>query len=577
MSAVSSPLTSSGGATPPIGHSDMKHLDAARQILENARSHLLEQEAVVEKFKRMRKKEKGNTKESRELAAQNVEEAQMSYSQALDIFNTLQAEEKESLEKESLSSTDLAERLNQIEENAADDFLDHELLRREEDILDEVLEAPIVPISSILSAAVDRMLVDDIELNADATKVKEEEITHLLIIPARTKERGGVIEILDSDDEMDVDEKEGNKGEVNHVVIKTGPMKDEDEPGAMNLDDGFLASKLETEKPEQPKNEKPVKPKKATITSLQAEYTTLASHIEQMSACLEDSSLQEFVKDGVKQALLIASREREEINKRIEELRAKNLKSKKGKEKNKDEGDESGGDSDDSDTGPKRSPPVENRWFDGSMDDEEKRRLTDDALQALKAYLEAGTPIPFPIRRLLKLVPGVLPQCSYISRALALHILTTRNKKNACIFHSFKSSGRKLIQDNAGKFVVYGVPFKAGTLEENTPKGALTCGCNIEEGLMDFIFFKIATATSFHPKVIAVDDLKWDAIHSRYRTFITQAFVKATGIRVDHLYVGGEGEQFGSPEHMLGLVGRVVGKINASLPQELQVTLAAAQ
>ncbi|KAJ7755082.1 hypothetical protein DFH07DRAFT_773614 [Mycena maculata] len=215
---------------------------------------------------------------------------------------------------------------------------------------------------------------------------------------------------------------------------------------------------------------------------------------------------------------------------------------------------------------------IETRWMD-SFTDEEKATYKSTALEHIIQFQQKKTAIPWTIRCLLKLVPGLLPECSYISRELAVHILTNHEKRNSCIFHTLKSAGRQIFSDGNGKFSVQGVPFQQGSIEENRAKGSLSCGCTIDEALLEFMFFKNATASSFNPRITHSETLQGDILHSRHRTFIAQAFGRATRIRVDDLYVGGDGSNFGTPEHMLKLVGRILKKVNDGLPEDQVVGL----
>jgi hypothetical protein len=171
----------------------------------------------------------------------------------------------------------------------------------------------------------------------------------------------------------------------------------------------------------------------------------------------------------------------------------------------------------------------------------------------------------------MKLNSGFLPHCSYISKKLALHILMSRAGNNNCVFHTLKASGRAEVRDGKGKFVVNGVPFPTGTPDENEKKGALSCGCMIEEALLDFIFFKVAQAKSFNPNLMDRVDNMHQPLHPRDRTFLSQAF-KKTGLSIDDLYVN-DPAQFGSPQHMLFLMTKVLGSVNGHLPEEEQLEL----
>ncbi|KAJ7918120.1 hypothetical protein B0H13DRAFT_1993453 [Mycena leptocephala] len=329
------------------------------------------------------------------------------------------------------------------------------------------------------------------------------------------------------------------------IVIQAIPLDDQ---APMNLDDeNFIESKL-------------IRPKKKSIKDLQGEGANIDKQITEMRACVGAESLSESIKAGVQEVLEFKIQQKAKILKEIEQRQSKNKsKGKKAKKVKEDESEESDGKADSgSDNGAsqpaieskpaasdKVSNAIEVRWEE-SMDDDEKA-------------------IPFAHRRFLKIVPGVLPQCSYISRDLALHILKNRTGHDVCVFHTLKSSGYKDVRDGAGngKYVVMGVPFQKGPVNADRNPNTLYCGCNIDEALLDFMFYKVATAQSHNPGIVGEENLtRGDPLHSRHRTFLSQAFVKTTGIHVNDLYVGGNGDKFGGNEHMLQLLARVLESVN---------------
>ncbi|KAJ7773685.1 hypothetical protein DFH07DRAFT_952732 [Mycena maculata] len=382
--------------------------------------------------------------------------------------------------------------------------------------------------------------------------------------------------IVDSDN-MDVDDVNDSSKPAQSVSISTpvgvkSDKKTKEKLGEteMVLDDGFVESQIDT------------KPKKPTITSLSQEESLLNEKVESMNNFLtREENLEESVRSGIIQAISIINLQRISIASQIEKLRAKKKRGKAKKVAVEEEiaSNESEGEAYESDSGKGKkvegnatSHAIETRWMD-SLTDEEKATYKSTAREHINQFEQKKAPIPWPIRRLLKFVPEVLPECSYISKELAIHILTNREKRNACIFHSLKSAGRQICCDGNGKFSVQGVPFQKASIEENGAKGSLSCGCTIDEALLEFMFFKTATASSFNPRITHSETLQGDILHSRHRTFIAQAFGRATGIRVDDLYVGGDGSTFGTPEHMLKLVGKILEKVNSQLPEDRVVGL----
>lgn len=378
---------------------------------------------------------------------------------------------------------------------------------------------------------------------------------------------------------------------------------------AMHLDhDNFIEAQLaptHTVRSDKPKK------KTDTISSLTEDESAIAVKLTLLQAGLDDPTITEVLKEAIQQAMTAFTIQKLEVQAKLEKLRStrKQKKSKKVEKSgmrdiihmgsltkifsDSSEDDASDGEGD-NDSAPaslrQRSGEIHDvvvRWSE-SMSDKAKAEaqgathhtkvnyglLTSGAdlgLKHLQAYLHEGRSIPFMFKHLMKLVPEFLPRCSYISRELALHVLTNREKKNTCIFHSFKTAGRKYFCDNNGKTVVNGVPYQPGDLESNAKKDALTCGCLIAEGLLDFIFYKVAQAESYNPQLTTVEQLDGDPLHARHRTFLAQGFQK-TGLCINDLYVGEAGEFVGI-QHMLSLITRMVARINSQLPEGQQVVL----
>ncbi|KAJ7657005.1 hypothetical protein DFH06DRAFT_1132200 [Mycena polygramma] len=277
-----------------------------------------------------------------------------------------------------------------------------------------------------------------------------------------------------------------------------------------------------------------------------------------MQACLNEDDVKETVKDSIRGVIRIAEGQKNDLHLKIDQLREKR-KPKGNKPAKNEESDREDVDGSDHELPVKSDKPtsdphaIEILWWD--MDDEAKDKMAEDALSAVKGFVNHDKKIPSGLKRLLKLVPGVVPECSYISKKLALHIFLVRGEKsNPCVFHSLKSSGRLLQQDGNGKkYVVHGIPHERGTIERNAELNTLSCGCNIDEALMDFIFYKVWTAKSHHAELEKVETLHGEPMQTRFRTFITQALT-ATGIKLEDLYVGGMGEDFGTASHFVKLV-----------------------
>lgn len=88
--------------------------------------------------------------------------------------------------------------------------------------------------------------------------------------------------------------------------------------------------------------------------------------------------------------------------------------------------------------------------------------------------------------------------------------------------------------ETIGEFLVTGVPGPR-LLHPNIPEeGTMNCGCNEDEVLADFFFWKTWTVTSHATGV--TEGWKEQCLEPRTRAFVVQAFKEATGLSVDDLY-----------------------------------------
>jgi hypothetical protein len=97
---------------------------------------------------------------------------------------------------------------------------------------------------------------------------------------------------------------------------------------------------------------------------------------------------------------------------------------------------------------------------------------------------------------------------------------------------------------------------KETTKQANLQVCALSCGCDVDEALMDFFWFKQWRARSWNPRIMAVESLGTDVLHPRQRTFIVQAFMKMTGLTCEELYSN-------SPDTALKLATRALHHLNS--------------
>ncbi|KAJ7065150.1 hypothetical protein B0H15DRAFT_958524 [Mycena belliarum] len=517
MSETSSESGLSSPATPP-----MSAEECARQNVAIALKRIEECEGKVNSLKqRLTRARSGNQKEMRDLADEALAQAKAAYDQAEAVLATFVVKPVPVL--------DLQKRLDLVAQTVVLDDTDTSKVGQGQRIgLDEGSHKEIN--TPLALEEQDEQMGDPIPSSRPVSPPKDFDM-----------ELGEVIEIIDSDNGMDIVHGPQQLklvvealDELNKGMDKVIPEGDDE---GMNLDDNdFIATKLKQKK------KKP--------------------------AGLQDPSLKDLTKQAIEAAITLSAQKHAEVHQALEKMRSKNEKAKrknkgKGKEKSVPE------QSDDEKSEPEAKEDEEShdamvRWTD-SADDDDKERLREKGEKALDAFISNGTNIPFDLRRLMKLVPEFLPRCASISREVTLHILTNRAKKNPCVFHTLKTSGRKAVSDGNGKFVVNGVPYGKGTAEGNFSKGALSCGCQIDEALLDFMLYKLAEARSYHPSLTAVEDLGGDPFHPRPRTFLSQVFLQ-TGLTINHLFVG-EDNVFAALPHTLFLLDRVVQKINLFLPE----------
>ncbi|KAJ7619016.1 hypothetical protein DFH06DRAFT_1342244 [Mycena polygramma] len=378
MTGGSSPLSIFSPTPPDLNDALVK----AQAALELARTVVAEREEAVKARENERPRTRATKKAVVDDAKKQLEDAKMDFHRALDDFNTLNAT--------AVSSSDLVARLKDIASPEG------EQTEGSSEVAKELTQGTAGEDKDIeMEKAADDFMDQEEDLVNALALVKQEEVPHKIpSIPStiRTKEVDGTIEILDSSDEMDIDDKpaikiskpetagktkaKGSSTTKSAKKGKTSSLKTEepahlDENVAMVLDDGFLESKLK-------------KPKKKTIGSLEAEETGLQTRIDAMSSCVDDSSLPDGVKEGITLALTIATERMAFIQKDLVKMRAKN-KAGKGKEK---QTIEAGDTSDGPTSGTSRQPAIEVRWEE-SMDDEEKETHREEALLDFMFYKAA--------------------------------------------------------------------------------------------------------------------------------------------------------------------------------------------
>ncbi|KAJ7755081.1 hypothetical protein DFH07DRAFT_959650 [Mycena maculata] len=229
------------------------------------------------------------TPSARESADKELDEATVSYNQALENFNKTNGSEPDPIL--------LATQLGTLEQETV---LPDKAAEMEEDLRSDLIQRD-TDISAQLT--VDAYFHQDLQqLEGDVETYYHSSLVH---------------DIVDSDD-MDVDNVNDSSKPAPSVSISTpvGVKSDEktnEKLGEtdMVLDDGFVESQIDT------------KPKKPTITSLSEEESLLNEKVESMNNFLtREENLGESVRSGIIQAISIINLQRVSITSQIEKLRA---------------------------------------------------------------------------------------------------------------------------------------------------------------------------------------------------------------------------------------------------------------
>lgn len=148
-------------------------------------------------------------------------------------------------------------------------------------------------------------------------------------------------------------------------------------------------------------------------------------------------------------------------------------------------------------------------------------------------------PIPLSVRARIRCVQSYLIEAATTNREMSLHCLTTREGNIMCRYHQgiTKKSQAKdgdNTGDKIGEFAVTGIPGPRILFPNIPKKGMLNCGCDEEEVLTDFFFWKTWTITS--PATKKTEGWKEQCLDPRARSFVVQAFQQQSGLKVDDLY-----------------------------------------
>ncbi|KAF8193244.1 hypothetical protein K438DRAFT_1761947 [Mycena galopus ATCC 62051] len=183
-------------------------------------------------------------------------------------------------------------------------------------------------------------------------------------------------------------------------------------------------------------------------------------------------------------------------------------------------------------------------------------------LQSSKKYV-----IPADIRRLLRKIPELAPECATSTMKLAYHILTTKGGITQCRFHEEKRGtvlASQVDGPTTGKYMIVGVAH-AKEKANKKKEGFFHCGCSEKEALLDFLWFKTWKVKSAHEKITDPESMKSDVFVPRHRAFFAQAYSIRTLLNLDDFYT--TEHAFDSPGYDARLrmiqVERMIGVLNA--------------
>ncbi|KAJ7781848.1 hypothetical protein DFH07DRAFT_728621, partial [Mycena maculata] len=196
---------------------------------------------------------------------------------------------------------------------------------------------------------------------------------------------------------------------------------------------------------------------------------------------------------------------------------------------------------------------------------------------AITNFLTKAKPIPANLRRLMRTIPEFAVRSGTTTRELALHVLQTSKNVINCRFHNEKHNLKSDVDGpTSGKYSIVGISFTQGF--KKIEDGVLTCGCDIDTGLLEFLWWKTWMVRSGNPAVQEPETMKGDVLDPRHRAFFIQAFAKATLLSLNDLYSGLD-DTFGTATYIrrvaLLQAGRLVGMANMLLgPQGEQLVIA---
>lgn len=161
---------------------------------------------------------------------------------------------------------------------------------------------------------------------------------------------------------------------------------------------------------------------------------------------------------------------------------------------------------------------------------EEKART---AIGAWRMYHHQGYEIPVYLRNMLRWVPSFVPECGSICQELTTHILTTDNGWTRCLHHSYNKKSQNDINYNTREWSLTGTPYESSK-SNSISHGILSCGCELENALLDFYLFK--TGQLWSPTKSQWEDWKSQRMHPRIRELVMRQVKLETFWGVENIW-----------------------------------------
>ncbi|KAF7327470.1 hypothetical protein MKEN_00325400 [Mycena kentingensis (nom. inval.)] len=152
--------------------------------------------------------------------------------------------------------------------------------------------------------------------------------------------------------------------------------------------------------------------------------------------------------------------------------------------------------------------------------------------------------IPDWLRRLARMVVDFVPGAAFISRELTMHILQTDLNIFQCRYHLIKRRGKAATEAMDKKWdysteqppYILGIPhFRTTTRKADDP--ILTCGCEKDMAVMEFMLFKTWKISSRAPNGGTETMGSTEIMNPRWRGFVVENLLATSWLEVDDFFI----------------------------------------